>query len=315
MKRKSSRSARKTCKEYWMLRGLPEEDAIVKAKLESRIKSCQCWEYYEHRFPGKSREEYENMAKEAIAKMLKDRKDTSGINNPAHSSKTTPEERKRRSPMCIEFYEYRYPEKSHEEHLQMLVDHKKLVKSRITPENTCTRVEYWLAKGYTGEEARKILSTKFIWNLERSIAKYGPEEGAKRFKKRNENWLKSLRESFLTIGWKPQSQWAQGVIDTLKQYFDGIEQEYILPGFSYDLRLNNKFIEFNGDYWHMNPLKYHPTDINKTTHKTAEQIWEHDKRKKEMAKQNNFDILVVWESDYLNDPISILQQCKDFLAS
>lgn len=303
------------CPEYYEAKGLSHNDAVIEAKKYARSRCRQNIEYYERMYPEKTPEEHKQMMEEYKKSYLAKRPNNSGINNPAHHSKTTPEERKRRSPMCIEFYEYKYPEKTHEEHLQMLSDHKKLVKNRITPENTCTRIEYWLAKGYSEEEARKILSTKFIWNLERSIAKYGLEEGTKRFNKRNENWQKSLHKSFLNPCLHTQSRWAQNVIDNLKPYFKEIEQEYLLSGFSYDLRLDNKFIEFNGDYWHMNPSQYKSTDVQKISGKTAKQIWDKDKRKIEAAKQNNFNILVIWENDYSKDPIAIIQQCKKFLES
>ena len=57
-------------------------------------------------------------------------------------------------------------------------------------------------------------------------------------------------------------------------------------------------IEFNGDYWHMNPNKYSPSDYNKTAHRTAEEIWKRDEEKRDDAISSGYRIFYIWESDY-----------------
>lgn len=63
-----------------------------------------------------------------------------------------------------------------------------------------------------------------------------------------------------------------------------------------ELRLG---FEFNGDYWHMNPLLHENNEINPSTHFTARETWEHDYKKQILAKQYNILLYVVWEYDWI----------------
>ena len=55
---------------------------------------------------------------------------------------------------------------------------------------------------------------------------------------------------------------------------------------------NNKIIEFNGDYWHCNPNIFPSDYFNSVKQKTANEIWDYDKRKKECAEEYNNKVLV-----------------------
>ncbi len=67
----------------------------------------------------------------------------------------------------------------------------------------------------------------------------------------------------------------------------------------YDIKHKDCIIEFNGDYWHANPLIYNEADTIKDH--TATEIWNKDARKIEVANKKGFRTLVVWESDYINN--------------
>lgn len=71
-------------------------------------------------------------------------------------------------------------------------------------------------------------------------------------------------------------------------------------------RYKNKVIEFYGDYWHKNPKKFP---------KNKENIikWKYDAVKEETIKKN-YDLLIVWESDYVNDSDRILDLCMEYLG-
>jgi G:T-mismatch repair DNA endonuclease (very short patch repair protein) len=86
--------------------------------------------------------------------------------------------------------------------------------------------------------------------------------------------------------------------------------------------LGNKIIEFNGDFWHMNPKKYSATDELKAFNRehyrsgignTAADIWKYDEMKLNGYKQLGYDVKVVWESEYHENPEKIIQECIDFL--
>lgn len=67
----------------------------------------------------------------------------------------------------------------------------------------------------------------------------------------------------------------------------------------YDLKINNTLIEINGDYWHANPNKYkaeHVFNFPKTVI-TAQDIWNMDKFKRELAELYNFKFCIIWEDE------------------
>ena len=272
--------------------------------------------YYQKRFPNATPEEWQRMLDDAKQHYLSIRKDNSGINNPAHRSKTTELQRKQRSPMCIEFYQLKYPNLSSEEQQAMLSKHKESIREKMkdkTIQYCC--VEYWLKKGYSEEEARQIISNnQKTFTLEKCIEKYGYEEGTKRFNERQIKWQKSLHNALknnATNG-KTQSKFANSIIRVIKDFYKG-EKEFLLDRYSFDYRYKNKLIEFNGDYWHMNPSQFSASDINKTTGLTAQQIWVKDDEKRKIAESNNYQVLTIWESDYTNDAPGVIKKCMDFL--
>jgi hypothetical protein len=57
-----------------------------------------------------------------------------------------------------------------------------------------------------------------------------------------------------------------------------------------------KVIECHGDYWHCNPNKYPPDYYNKLIHLTATEVWERDRKKKQLLEISGYTVEVVWES-------------------
>lgn len=60
-------------------------------------------------------------------------------------------------------------------------------------------------------------------------------------------------------------------------------------------------IEFNGDYWHMNPKHYAESYYNTQAHCTAKQKWEYDRQKQEECQQLGIKLIVVWEHDWMQN--------------
>lgn len=63
----------------------------------------------------------------------------------------------------------------------------------------------------------------------------------------------------------------------------------------------------------MNPAKFKGDATNIYNGITAEQIWERDKKKKELAEQNGYKVMTVWESDFDNSITQVIQKCKEFI--
>lgn len=77
----------------------------------------------------------------------------------------------------------------------------------------------------------------------------------------------------------------------------------------------NKIIEFNGDFWHFNPNKYIAESfcVLNGVKVIAENVWEQDRIKLESLKNNGFDVLVVWENEYINNKDLVIKKCDEFL--
>ena len=303
------------------------ENLRKEAVFNKRCNSQQYIEYYEKRFPDATPEERIEMLNNAKKNYLSKRPNNSGGNNPAHKSKTSELERRQRSPKCIEFYELRYPNLTEKEYIDMVNEHKKLTNSRLTPDKYSTKIEYWTTKGYSVEEAQKKLDEKNkerSFTLEKCIRKYGVEEGTRKFNKRQEKWLKSLYKNFEKYGDGRScgSEFAYDVISCIcdRLYINKPIKEKFMTDedgscYSYDFKLNKKLIEFNEDYWHMNPSIYKENDINNTTKKTAKEIWDYDYKKKLCAERHGYKLLYIWESEYKESRDKVIKKCIKFLTT
>ena len=126
-------------------------------------------------------------------------------------------------------------------------------------------------------------------------------------------WQKSLHNAFRknhdTIN---TSNISNNLIKEIREYCN-VEAEFQLGRYSYDIRKNNNLIEFNGDYWHANPKIYDDTFTNSVSNLTAKEIHDKDAKKIDYAKANGYNILVIWESDYKEDPEGTIKKCIRFL--
>lgn len=81
--------------------------------------------------------------------------------------------------------------------------------------------------------------------------------------------------------------------------------------FIYDFKLNNVLIDFHGDYWHGNPKIYNAGKMLRR--KTIEEVWNRDRIRKEVAENNGFSYLVVWELDVKNNIDKEIKKCLKFI--
>lgn len=192
-----------------------------------------------------------------------------------------------------------------------------------------TSIDYYLKKGYSVEESKKLLKERqTTFTLEKCIKKYGEKIGIEKWKERQEKWSKSLLDNGnLKIGYSNISQiMFDKICENLKNdeyIFYGKKNKEISianskskRGFLYDFTdiLNKKIIEFNGDIYHGNPSIYNEDDKpNPFKNITAKKLWERDRIKIELAESNGFDVLVIWESEYKKDKESTIKKCLEFL--
>lgn len=186
------------------------------------------------------------------------------------------------------------------------------------------QTEYWVNKGYSEDEAKiKVKESQTTFTLNKCIEKCGEEEGLKRFNKRQSKWKKALQENFEREGdgRSPSSKFANEIITQLCYYLKiekPAKEKWIKcketgKAFSYDFTYCKKIIEFNGDYWHCNPKLYGADYFNKNKGLTASEIWQYDQSKNKLAEQHGYEVLVVWERDWMEKPKQTIDLCIKFL--
>ena len=294
------------CEEYWINKGYTKEEAINEISKQQQ-KSSKCVKTYH----GKSK------------KMLVDK----GY---------TEEEIKRicLTPTNSEFWVNKGYSKNEAKEIisknQTKAAKQVDFEKRLIPSN----IEYWINKGYSKEEARQNVSEhQSTFSLEKCILKYGEEYGKKHFTERQNKWLNSLlTNGNMVIGYSKISQdlfykilEMYDINDRDKVYFATHNSEFKLDKkeggvWLYDFTdiKNKKIIEFHGDMFHGNPKKYNSVDYPHPfrKHITAQEMWDKDKRKLDIAIENGYEVLVVWDSEYRwGNKQEIIDKCVSFLKN
>ena len=72
----------------------------------------------------------------------------------------------------------------------------------------------------------------------------------------------------------------------------------------------NTIYEFHGDYWHGNPKKFMPIEINKTTGTTFGEMYQKTLEREQQIKDFGYNLVVMWEHDWnkINKSILVLQR-------
>ena len=104
------------------------------------------------------------------------------------------------------------------------------------------------------------------------------------------------------------------ILEILKEKNIECSPNFILSGKIFDIYVPkfNLLIEYNGDYWHCNPIKYSSDYINIKKNKTAKEIWDYDNNKLDLAKNKNYNFEVIWETDYKKNKEIILEIIKKY---
>lgn len=121
-----------------------------------------------------------------------------------------------------------------------------------------------------------------------------------------DKWIKlsEQEKSKILKDWYSKCTYSSGLEKRIKSILDDMGIEYISNGFignrSFDIIINNRIIEIQGDFWHANPDKYKPDDyLNFPGGKkiTASELWKKDEEKKVMVEKLKYNLLYLWEND------------------
>lgn len=199
------------------------------------------------------------------------------------------------------------------------------------PHNQNTKVEYYLHKGMGLCSAIKALKTRqATGSIDAYIRRFGEEMGFIKWRQRQIKWQKTLNSKSqeeisrinaakLNNGYSV-SKAEKELFTALSLRIPNIKRNISISynggknWYIYDMGLKNKLIEYNGDYWHANPSIYTEEFYNKTSKMSANDIWNKEKHKDRIAKENGYEILKIWEKDYKIDSKRELEKCINFLT-
>lgn len=178
------------------------------------------------------------------------------------------------------------------------------------------KLEYFVDLYGESEGTEKYLEVcaKKCINLENFIRKYGEHVGKDKFAKvNNAAYSKISQELFKTLDDRLGEYAKSSKYETKNgEATIYLENRIIKP----DYILENKIIEFNGDYWHANPMLFEATDVMMFANGAevyAKDIWNRDKSRLDCLKSNGYDVKIVWESDYKTNPRQVIDDCLIFL--
>lgn len=219
----------------------------------------------------------------------------------------------------------------------------KAVNTRTVNHNDATRLEYYIKRGATHDEATKLLAKRqTTFTLEKCIEKHGTERGMKVYNNRQERWLTSFYdksdEEIKDINRRKIDNIATSVpavelFRTLQSQFptkiykytdrDTGDREQILYNentkrhYKVDFidELDSKIIEFNGNYFHGNPSMYKETDILHTTGEEYKAVWERNRLRIKELESMGYKVLVIWEYDFKYNRDKTIEGCINFLNS
>ena len=279
--------------------------------------------------------------KEQSEKMVIERKKTNdklAINDPLLY--------KKRSRNCYEFWiERGFSEvdaKERAKEVMCEIHQKTFKKFRDNPEKYAskytTKIEYYINRGYSEEDAKKKLTERQqTFSLEKCIEKYGESNGQKIWLDRQIKWMNTMnnksdaekldilkrKSSFCKRNYSIVSQnlfWL--IFNNLDSksdiFFKELNSEFVISEkktFIYDFvhKKRKKIIEFNGDYWHCNPIKYNENYYHNHLKIYAKERWYNDKIRIEYTESLGYQVLIIWESEYRKTPEETLKKCLDFL--
>ena len=171
--------------------------------------------------------------------------------------------------------------------------------------------KYGIEKGT--KKFKEVCSSKPN-TLENFTKRYGAEEGLQKF-----NEYIERRKSNRAF----RSNKADNLFEALRLLDNGdircIENEHMIYDnqhtFAYDYTnlTKMKIIEFNGNFWHANPLEYYDENEILYEGKSVKNIWERDRIKLELAKTKGFDVMIVWEYEWDNNSTEIFSNILKFL--
>lgn len=173
-----------------------------------------------------------------------------------------------------------------------------------------TKIEYYLAQGYTNDEALLLLkSRQSTFSKEKCIKKHGEILGTVVWSNRQQKWHKSYKSSNYSkisqeVFWGIceidskflSAKFAENKNGIKKDITDNRNYEETIIGLKPDFLYGNKIIEFNGTYWHSKPSNLL-----------------REQKRNQVLLDAGYDIYIVWEYEYNLNKNKAIKECIKFL--
>ena len=98
---------------------------------------------------------------------------------------------------------------------------------------------------------------------------------------------------------KYETQWLDELGITIRNKIIIIDNKTYKPD-GYD-PVTNTIYEFDGDYWHGNPVIFSPDKLNKKVKKTFGELYDKTIQKQNHLRSAGYNVVSIWESEYLNN--------------
>lgn len=254
-----------------------------------------------------------------------------GENNPAYNHGG------RLSPFSKKFIKYEnLDENKKEENINDLC--KKLSETQKQNKNSSVFKEYWMKQGYTEKESIELVKNRQrTFTKEKCIEKSGQINGIIDWFERQAKWQNTLKS-------KPQEEINRinkakisqiGNVSKISQklfnciyeklnndlkrdcFYSELNKEKIIINYTtnkiyqIDFNLRNICIEFNGTYFHADKRFY--KDYDKILDSYAKDIWSKDLERITYLNENNYNCLVIWEEDFIENEEKIINECLVFI--
>lgn len=317
---------KRTSKDYWLIRGWDKEYSIKKAKEANQV--------YSHpsrlEKKGYSQDEIKKIVTSSINKgisTLKKRSDYLDIVKKRNRGLTKHRYTNIINPETGILYTPSESEKKYKE------DQRKASKSaqlNRKPESYNTKIEYYLAKGLSLEDASAALFERQIKNgLNYYINKYGIEKGTLKYEERILKYgkqIKTLRSEF-PEKWRTSNK---RYSDSSKRFFDSLinEVDYLktltlyyannehciydtlnkkIYFYDFYIKELNIIIEYHGIVWH--PRKRIQEGwVHPYTKETSEKYYDLDIHKKLLANTVGIDVITIFEDEIITHRKSIIDE-------
>lgn len=194
--------------------------------------------------------------------------------------------------------------------------------SKIKPENSCFKKEYWMIRKGMSEDA----AIEEIRNLQSKLSARSTKYlGKTRTDEQKVKISNSMKKKIANIGigkWVRHFGEFNGNSKIEKEFYlyikeninNDIQANVPIDRYVVDILYKNYIIEFYGDFWHANPKFYEEADLIKSfnINKTAKELWEYDKKRIEYLKSVGYNVLVIWEEDWKKNNEECIKIIKEY---